>query len=151
TLVSVPTGTMVDILNKSPCKESGSPIKLKGNEQCSSVVATATFNDGIIGLVNFFQDPCGRTFISGLFHKGFDPNSKYAFEIIDGCGAVVRNITDDLGIIIEEDGSTKSFIKKISNLNLNCDPSSVLSPSNSSCSNQNKRANPAYMSARRAT
>ncbi|CAG8543397.1 2229_t:CDS:2, partial [Dentiscutata heterogama] len=76
------------------------------------VVATAEFDDdnGVTGLVTLVQDNhSDRTFVDGLFSKGFDDPEKNCYGLIleDCDGNVAYNLTDEL--CFDGCGGTKPF------------------------------------------
>ncbi|CAG8519663.1 1905_t:CDS:1 [Dentiscutata erythropus] len=76
------------------------------------VVATAEFDDdnGVTGLVTLSQDDqCDKTFVDGLFSRGFDNPDKNCYGLIleDCDGNVAYNLTEEL--CFDGHGGTKPF------------------------------------------
>lgn len=104
--------------------------------KCSCTVAKALFNDQtagpIRGLTFFTQDECGKTTVSGLFHKGFNPKKKQTFKILDSCGRVIRDLTSDLNVQVRDDGGSE-FFSHAFDFSLDCGHKGILFPPTKPC------------------
>jgi hypothetical protein len=108
----------------------------RDNKKCSCTVAKALFNDQtagpIRGLTFFTQNEYGKTTVSGLIHKGFDPKKKQTFKILDYCGRVIRDLTSDLNVQVRDDGGSE-FFSHTFDFSLDCGPEGILSPPTKHC------------------
>ncbi|CAG8502758.1 7771_t:CDS:1 [Funneliformis mosseae] len=117
-----------------PCLHKRNVLGKRTEERrCPCALAESIF-DGtsgpVKGLMVYAQDECGSTTITGLFSSGFEDTTKnYTFSIVDFCGKVIRDLTDDLNIEFSEGGS-KAFKSKV-DFNLNCDKEGILFTENS--------------------
>ena len=110
-------------------------------KKCSCTVAKALFDDHsatagpIRGITFFTQDEYGKTTVSGLFHKGFNPAKKQTYKIADACGHVIHDLTSDLIVPIRSDGGSEYFSHTF-DFSLNCGPEGILSTPTKPCYNK---------------
>jgi len=107
--------------------------------KCSCALAQAIFTGQYTGLVVLSQNECGATRFVGQFFSGFQTGYNYTFKVIDKCGNLVEDITQDLNVQLDGKGGTSPFSAQIEDINLNCDNHGILSSTSSSPSSRRKR------------
>jgi len=95
-------------------------------KKCPCAVAQSSFTGegGYTGFTGFAQNECGEVKTFGQFYAGFDKKKKYTFQIVDDCGNTIREL-GDLGIVVNDDGSTGTFSQTFDTFNLNCDDKGI--------------------------
>ncbi|CAG8728036.1 17185_t:CDS:1, partial [Racocetra persica] len=129
--LAVPESSLVVRTEKTTCYKKRSPLEKRNDdyykdETCPCAVATAVFNNKLHGITAYTQDECGCTKAIGLFSSGFNPDKKYCAFITDRCGKILHNITDQLNLKINKDGSTEPFVSELPDINLNCKKDGIL-------------------------
>jgi len=127
-------------------------------KKCPCAVAQSSFagNGGYKGFTAFAQNECGEVKTFGQFYAGFDKKQTYSFKIVDECGVLITDL-GDLGITVNDDGSTGPFSQTFDTFNLNCDANGILSKSTShkkkkrNCTNQKRAPGDPYLQVQGST
>ncbi|CAI2164555.1 3717_t:CDS:1 [Funneliformis geosporum] len=132
------------------CPEIARNVLSKRNnvEQCQTTIAEAIFQDVFEGFFFFAQDECGSTTIVGMFSHGFEifnnDTSDVKFQILDSCNRTIYDLTDELNVQINNDGSTDPFSYTFEEINLDCYDDGILFPTDSlskrNCEGNQRRA-----------
>nr|CAG8604973.1 11540_t:CDS:1 [Entrophospora candida]CAG8634328.1 13669_t:CDS:1 [Entrophospora candida] len=116
------------------CPYSKRSLLSKRNEACPCAVARATFSKKVTGFIFLSQNQCDSTTFAGQFSSGFRPGCDYSFLIIDDCGIILKNITQQLDVQINNNGGSDAFHGIIDGISINCDNNGILNSAQSSSS-----------------
>ncbi|CAJ0761569.1 19833_t:CDS:2 [Entrophospora sp. SA101] len=122
-------------------------LLLKRNEDkvCSCSVASAEFDNELSGLITGSQNEHGSIKFTGKFFGGLPSSERHSIEIIDGCGNLIKDVTDEFNIKDNGDGSSEFFVSVINDLSLDCGDNAIFfrpTSSNCTCAGNNKREEP---------
>ncbi|CAG8576416.1 2535_t:CDS:1 [Paraglomus occultum] len=108
-------------------RNSPKPKPVVSKCQCTQAIAEFD-SDGIVGSVQFVQNPCGQTTLTGTFLSGFkNTAADYKFEIVNpkagdcnvGRNETIANITPLIDFKFYK-GGLKTWTATTSNFSLNC-------------------------------